>query len=88
MPKRRYQEDSYRKENGHYYSFFYRDRKAPDGSTRSSIARIDLGDAGKVSELSGRAGSMTVCGSRSIPNEDQFQQHRRVKPSKTWRFNI
>jgi len=51
VPKRRYQEGTFRKENGHYYSFFYRDRKLLDGNTRSVFARIDLGEIGKISEL-------------------------------------
>lgn len=54
MPKRRYQEGLFKKENGHYYSFFYRDRAMPDGTTRSVFTRIDLGKIGEVSELSAR----------------------------------
>jgi integrase len=54
VPKRRYQEGTFRKENGHYYSFFYQDRPLPDGSTRSVFTRFDLGEVGKVSELSAR----------------------------------
>lgn len=54
VPKRRYQEGTFRKENGHYYSFFYRDRKEPDGTTRSVFERINLGQVGKVSELQAR----------------------------------
>src|SRR5262249_50995716 len=53
-PKRRYQEGTFRKENGHYYSFFYRDRKMPDGTTRSVKERFDHGRVGDVSELSAR----------------------------------
>jgi integrase len=54
VPKRRYQEGTFRKENGHYYSFFYRDRNMPDGTTRSVKERFDHGRAGDVSELSAR----------------------------------
>jgi integrase len=55
VPKRRYQEGTFRKENGHYYSFFYRDRQAADGSTRSVFTRIDLGETAKLSELQARS---------------------------------
>lgn len=54
VPKRRYQEGTFRKENGHYYSFFYCDRNMPDGTTRSVKERFDHGRAGDVSELSAR----------------------------------
>lgn len=54
VPKRRYQEGLFKKENGHYYSFFYRDKAMPDGSTRSVFTRIHLGKVGEVSELSAR----------------------------------
>ncbi len=54
MPKRRYQDGTFRKENGHFYSFFYRDRIMPDGSTRSKKERFDHGKVGDVSELSAR----------------------------------
>jgi integrase len=54
VPKRRFQEGTFRKENGHFYSFFYRDRKMPDGSTRSVKERFDHGKAGEISELSAR----------------------------------
>lgn len=54
MAKRRYQEGTFRRENGHYYSFFYRDRKMPDGTTRSVKERFDHGEVGDVSELSAR----------------------------------
>jgi hypothetical protein len=54
VPKRRYQEGTFRKENGHYYSFFYRDRRMPDGTTRSVKERFDHGRVGDVSELSAR----------------------------------
>lgn len=54
MPKRRYQEGLFKKENGHYYSFFYRDRAMRDGTTRSVYTRIHLGKVGEVSELSAR----------------------------------
>jgi integrase len=54
MPKRRYQEGTCRKENDHYYSFFYRDRELADGSVRSVFTRFDLGRVGNISELSAR----------------------------------
>jgi len=54
VPKRRYQEGTLRKENGRYYSFFYRDRKMPDGNTRSVKERFDHGKVGAISELSAR----------------------------------
>jgi integrase len=54
VPKRRYQEGLFKKENGHYYSFFYRDKPMPDGTTRSVFTRIDLGKVGEVSDLSAR----------------------------------
>ena len=54
MPKRRYQEGTFRKENGHYYSFFYRDRMLPSGMARSVKERFDQGKAGDVSELAAR----------------------------------
>jgi integrase len=54
VPKRRYQEGTFRKENGHYYSFFYRNRTMPDGSTTSVKERFDHGKAGDISELSAR----------------------------------
>jgi integrase len=54
VPKRRYQEGLFKRENGQYYSFFYRDRTMPDGSTRSVFARIKLGKVGDISELSAR----------------------------------
>jgi integrase len=54
VPKRRYQEGTFRIENGHYYSFFYRNREAADGSTRSAFTRIDLGETEKLSELQAR----------------------------------
>jgi integrase len=54
VPKRRYQEGTLRKENGRYYSFFYRDRKMPDGNTRSVKQRFDHGKDGETSELSVR----------------------------------
>jgi integrase len=44
----------FKKENGHYYSFFYRDKAMPDGSTRSMLARINLGKTDAISELSAR----------------------------------
>jgi integrase len=54
VPKRRYQEGTCRKENDHYYSFFYRDREMPDGSVKSVFTRFDLGRVGDISELSAR----------------------------------
>ena len=54
VPKRRYQEGLFKKENGHYYSFFYRDRLLPDGSSKSVFTRIDLGLTTKMSEHSAR----------------------------------
>ncbi len=54
VPKRRYQEGLFKKENGNYYSFFYRDRAMQDGTTRSVYMRIHLGKVGEVSELSAR----------------------------------
>lgn len=54
VPKRRHQEGTFRKENGRYYSFFYRDRKLMSGETRSVKERFDHGKAGEISELSAR----------------------------------
>jgi integrase len=54
VAKRRYQEGLFRKENGHYYSFFYRDQPKPDGTSRSIFTRIKLGTVGEISELSAR----------------------------------
>jgi integrase len=56
VPKRRYQEGLFKKDlaRGHYYSFFYRDRTEPDGTTRSVFTRIDLGRIGEISDLSAR----------------------------------
>jgi hypothetical protein len=54
VAKRRYQEGLFKQENGHYYSFFYRDKAMPDGSTRSVFSRIKLGKVGAISELSAR----------------------------------
>src|SRR5215472_14721206 len=54
VAKRRYQEGLLKKENGHYYSFFYRDRAQPDGTTRSVFTRIDLGLVGEISDQSAR----------------------------------
>jgi len=48
------QEGLFKQENGHYYSFFYRDKAKPDGSTRSVFSRIQLGKVGAISELSAR----------------------------------
>jgi integrase len=54
VPKRRYQEGTLRKENGHFYSFFYRDREMEDGSLKSVFTRFDLGRVDAISELSAR----------------------------------
>jgi hypothetical protein len=54
VPKRRFQEGTFRQENGHHYSFFYRDRKMPDGNTTSVKERFDHGKVGEVSELAAR----------------------------------
>jgi integrase len=54
VPKRRFQEGTFRKENGHYYSFFYRDRTMPDGTSKSVKERFDHGKIVDVSELSAR----------------------------------
>jgi integrase len=54
VPKRRYQEGTLRNENGHYYSFFYRDTEMADGSVKSVFTRCDLGRVGDISELSAR----------------------------------
>lgn len=43
-----------KQENGIWYSFFWRDRKMPDGSTRSVLTRTNLGRVGEISELSAR----------------------------------
>jgi integrase len=53
-PKRRYQEGTFRNENGHFYSFFYRDREMEDGFVKSVFTRFDLGRVGEISELSAR----------------------------------
>lgn len=54
VAKRRYQEGLFKIENGCYFSFFYRDRAMPDGTTRSIFTRIKLGRIGEISELSAR----------------------------------
>jgi integrase len=54
VPKRRYQEGTFRKENEHYYSFFSQDVETSDGSTKSMFKRFDLGKIGELSELSAR----------------------------------
>jgi integrase len=54
VPKRRYQEGTFRKENGHFSSFFYRDGRLTDGTTRSVFTRFDLGKIGAISELAAR----------------------------------
>ena len=41
-------------ENGHYYSFFYRDRIIADGSIRSVKQRFDHGRGVAISQLSAR----------------------------------
>ena len=53
VPKRRYQEGTFRIEHEHYYSFFYRDRITADG-TRSVKERFDHGKVGELSELAAR----------------------------------
>lgn len=50
VPKRRYQQGTFKKENGSYYSFFYRDRAMHDGTTRSMLERTPLGKVGEISE--------------------------------------
>src|SRR5262249_27122178 len=54
VPKRRFQQGMLKQENGIWYSFFWRDRKMPDGSTRSVLTRTNLGRVGEISELSAR----------------------------------
>jgi integrase len=54
VPKRRYQEGTLRKENEHYFSFFYRDKEMADGSVKSAFTRFDLGRVGDISELAAR----------------------------------
>ena len=56
MPKRRYQEGTFKKDEkrGRYFSFFYRDRAMPDGTSKSVYARFDLGKIGEVSEITAR----------------------------------
>jgi integrase len=56
VPKRRYQEGSLKRDEtrGHWFSFFYRDRIQPDGSTKSVYTRIDLGKLDEVSVVSAR----------------------------------
>ena len=54
MAKRRFQQGLLEKENGHYYSFFYRDQPMPDGTSTSVFTRIKLGTVGEISELSAR----------------------------------
>jgi integrase len=53
VPKRRYQDGTFRIENDHYYSFFTRDL-VTDGKARSGRVRIDLGKVDDISELSAR----------------------------------
>ncbi|HEY6388452.1 MAG TPA: tyrosine-type recombinase/integrase [Candidatus Acidoferrum sp.] len=52
MAKRRFQQGLLKKENGHFYSFFYRDQTKPDGTSKSVFTRIELGKVGKISDLS------------------------------------
>jgi hypothetical protein len=54
VPKRRYQQGTLRKENGHYFWFFYRDRGMENGSVKSVFTRFDLGRVEDISELSAR----------------------------------
>jgi integrase len=54
VAKRRFQQGLLKKENGHYYSFFYRDQRMPDGTSRSIFTRIKLGTVGEISDLSAR----------------------------------
>lgn len=54
VARRRFQEGLFKRENGHLYSFFYRDKTMPDGSIRSKLARINFGTVGEISELSAR----------------------------------
>src|SRR5271165_7504364 len=54
VARRRFQEGLFKRENGHFYSFFYRDKIMSDGSTRSMLSRINLGKVGEISELSAR----------------------------------
>lgn len=54
MAKRRFQQGLLKKENGHYYSFFYRDQRMPDGTSKSVFTRIKLGTVGEISDLSAR----------------------------------
>lgn len=54
VPKRRFQQGQLKQENGYWYSFFWRDKPMPDGSTRSVLTRTNLGRVGEISELSAR----------------------------------
>jgi integrase len=54
VPKRRFQQGMLKQENGYWYSFFWRDKPMPDGSTRSVLARTNLGRIDAISELSAR----------------------------------
>ncbi len=56
MPKRRYQEGTFKKDEtrGRYFCFFYRDRAQPDGTSKSVNTRFDLGKIGEVSEITAR----------------------------------
>jgi integrase len=54
VPKRRYQDGTFREENGHYFSFFYQDRAMADGSIKSVFTRFDLGRVSDISELAAR----------------------------------
>src|SRR6266404_305381 len=54
VPKRRFQQGMLKRENGYWYSFFWRDKPTPDGSTRSMLTRTNLGRVREISELSAR----------------------------------
>lgn len=54
VPKRRFQQGQLKQENGYWYSFFWRDKPMPNGSTRSVLTRTNLGKVGEISELSAR----------------------------------
>lgn len=54
MPRRRYQEGRFVRENGKYYSFFYRDKLDNLGIAKSVLTRNFLGSADSMSELQAR----------------------------------
>src|SRR6185437_13210225 len=54
VPRRRYQEGRFVQENGCFYSFFYRDRQLPDGTTESYKERFKHGKVGVISQLQAR----------------------------------